>query len=709
MSTFHLDYETRSNQRLVGKGSVGAFRYAYDPSCAILCAAIAKDDQEPRIWRFEDTSGPAYEWLQEMVEDPESLVYAHNAMFEIAVSGSRFRDTFGLPAPQHHQWRCTMAMARRAGLPASLEKCAEALNLENKKDKRGKDLINKFSVPQPKDSKKLGKKAGEFVQPWEAPEDFEAFCQYCIQDVRVERDIHKKLSAFELKGFSLRTYQLDVDINTRGFPVNLEALNRATKVIEQSKEELKVAFRNLTGFNPTQRDRVLEWLQTNGFKGNNLRAETMDEFFEEEEFDNSTLLGKALNLRKQASFASLAKIPAMIACAGPHDNRVRGTLNYHGAGTGRWTANLVQPQNFKKPSKHLEKVTASIYEDLLQGASGADLSLCYSPPLECISSAIRHFIHDLEGPFFDADYSAIEARIIAWQAQEKWRIDFLGKDGRIYEASASKMFGTPMVDFEVHKQKHGSNHPLRAKGKITELACGFMGWVDALIKSGALREGLTREELPELITAWRDANPAIVKFWEDIERAAKAAIRGNGRYPFGVRCEMFCAETAGIRFLFMRLPSGRKIAYPWPKIEKMLRWKVTNPSTGEKVGKRIINPTPEDLQKARETDPKAKITETISYWGNIKDNQWGRIATYAGSLTNNCVQGIAADIMAVGANNAKEAGYKIVALIHDQAIAQYDCSKSIEEFIELLTDMPEWADGLPLKADGGVIPFYRKD
>lgn len=716
--TYSLDFETRSRADLK---KVGAARYANDPSTEILCVAIAKDDEEPVVWttRLADeyTSGGQFEsfkLLREISGNPEALVYAHNASFECFISDALWLKTFGCPPPLHDQWRCTMAMSRRAALPPSLDKCSQALNLTQKKDARGGALIRKFCVPQ---------KSGSFINPADEPEAFKELCDYCVQDVRVEREIHKKLHAFELKGLHLQVFQLTLDINTRGIPVNLDALQKAQKIIDEETDRLAGQFRSITGLEHTQNAKFLVWLKDRGFKHANLQAATMEEVFEDEDFDESTPLGQALMIKKRVSYASLKKVAAMIACAGPHDNRVRGTLNDYGAGTGRWSASLIQPQNFKKPSKHLEKLTEAIYKDIIEGANAAYLSLVYGPPLECISSCIRHFIQDTEGPFLDADYSSIEARIAAWQAGEDWKVEVFNTHGRIYEAVACRMYGMTMEQFDEYKATHGAHHPYRQKGKQGELSCTYQGGPNALIKMGALRDGIERKELPGMVKDWRAACPATVQLWYDGEHAAKQAVKSPGvRFPFGVRCEMFTGRTAGIEYLFMRLPSGRRIAYPWPKIEKQLRWTTLHPAAGEEVSHAILNPTVEEVQKAkkeviksRELFPEAKLNEPrmgdgITYWGQIPMKAaWGRNSLYGGKVLENLCQAIAADVMAIGADNARQAGYEIVSLIHDEALAHSKHGQTIEQFIELLTDMPPWADGLPLKAAGGVIPFYRKD
>lgn len=734
-SSVHIDFETRSRADLK---KVGAFRYANDKSTEILCIGIAVDDEEPALWHnrqdeetYEDRCSVFDNYLAKL-SDPSTLIYAHNSMFECAIADALWQKTTGFTPPSHSQWRCTAAMGRRAALPSSLKRLAEALKLGEQKDTRGQALIRKFCVPQ--------KKTGQFIQPEDEPDAFKELCDYCLQDVRVEQAIHKKLAAFELKGFPLQTFLLDIDINCRGFPVNLDALHKADKMIDAETEKIAAEFRKLTGLEHTQNAKFLAWLKERGFEHDNLQAATLDEIFEDEEFDESTELGKALTLKKRVSYVSLKKVKSMIACAGPHDNRVRGTLLWHGAGTGRWSASLVQPTNFKRPSEHLEKYTEDIYRDLGEGCTAAWLEAFYGPPLECISSSIRHFIEDAEHEsgvchcgtdmeghslwdnhaptdmlypkqdMLDADFSAIEARIIAWQAKEKWRLDVFKTHGKIYEASAGQMFGTTMQEFSDYKKEHGKNHPHRMKGKVAELALGFRGGVNALIKMGAIKGGMKEEELQPLVDAWREASPGIVDLWKQAGIAATEAIRHPGRkYEFGIRCSFFCTKAAGMNYLFMQLPSGRKIAYPDPRLEKQIRWSTVNKETKEKVWHSILNPTVEQVAKVRAKDPKARISEAITHFGQLyKSVLWGRVTVHSGVFVENQVQGIAYDVMATAALNVEAAGYEVAVVIHDEALNYKLPGQTIEEFVSLLTTLPEWADGLPIAAEGAVVPFYRK-
>lgn len=721
MPVLHLDFETRSRCDLK---KCGAYRYANDPSTEILCMAIAEGNGEPVIWvpisscrtfwtdYYTCEQDEKVSLLLRTLSERGTIIYAHNAPFERALSDALWEKTFGLPAPHYSQWRCTAAMGRRAALPASLEKLAEVLKLGHQKDPKGKALIRKFSIPQT-----VGKRKGEFIQPEEEPEAFKEFMAYCKQDVAVEQEIHRVLKDFELDSIPLDTFIMDMEINGRGFPVNLDALHKALKIVEDESGRLTEEFTKLTGCSPNQNAVFLAWLKARGYEGDNLRAETLEETLEDEDFDPTTEVGQALQLKKMISYASLKKIPAMINCAGPHDNRVRGTLTFHGAGPGRWSATLVQPQNFKRPT--IDE-TEDVYDAICAGCDAEWLREMFGPPLEMVSSSIRHFIHDTEnGDMLDADYAAIEARVIAWQAQEEWRLEVFRTHGKIYEASASQMFHVDFLEFERYKKEHGKVHPLRLKGKVAELALGYRGGPGAMEKMGALKQGLTKKELPAIVKAWREASPNIVKLWDETEAAAVQAVRTpNVKIPFGVRCHFICTRTAGMNYLFMVLPSGRRIAYPDPKIEQVLIWgvkKIVKDENGEDIEEmvwfKILNPTVEQILQTREKHSNIRVKDGLTIFSQLpKTVHWGRVLTHGGILVENCVQGIAFDFMAEGALNASKAGYEICALIHDEALSAYHPEKgqTLEEFVALLTKLPAWAEGMPLKAEGDVVKFYKK-
>lgn len=394
----HLDFETFSE---IDLRDVGAFRYANDPSTEILCAAMALDGGEvqcfwptlidgKRVWGM-------WEWVREHLEDPTVLIYCHNAQFEMAICQALLEKTWGIPCPDLSRFRCTMSFARRACLPAKLETLAEVLGLTNLKDKRGKALINKFSKMQ--EPKKPTKKNPEGVprrriRPEDEPEAFAELCSYCAQDVRAEQEVAKRLAYFD-EPINNANYSLDAVINARGVPVNLTALRHAQKLIDEETDIVSAKFRELVGFEVTQNAELLKFAKRFNYPHDNLQADTIENFLADSyAADNhGARLIEALYLKQSIAYAAIKKVKTMLQCAGPHDNRIRGMLNHHGATTGRWTASLVQFQNMKRPTI---KYSEDAYRDICDGISREMLEVCYGPVLEVISSCIRHFVEDTD-------------------------------------------------------------------------------------------------------------------------------------------------------------------------------------------------------------------------------------------------------------------------------------------------------------------------
>jgi DNA polymerase len=399
----HLDFESFSEAEL---NDVGAYRYAFDPSTEILCAAMALDNEAPVVWHPRcDMLHTSFEVYWDALEDPSVLIYAHNAQMEMAICQALLQKTWGITPPDLSRFRCTMSLARRAALPGSLDKLSEVLDLKNKKDKKGKALIRKFCVLQ--SAKKPTKKnpAGfpvRRIYPKDDPEAFNELLGYCQQDVRAEQEIAQLLAYFD-EPINNANYTLDARINARGVPVNLDALRHAQTLIDEETEIVSRQFRELTGFNVTQNKVLLEWVNSFGHNLPDLTAETIDTFLDNLEGEEQpSVVVEALRMKQSVAFASIKKVATMLACAGPHDNRIRGMLGHHGATTGRWVNNLVQFQNMKRPADHMAKeaepgVTWSekAYQEICQGISLEMLRLCYGPPLEVISSCIRHFVHDV--------------------------------------------------------------------------------------------------------------------------------------------------------------------------------------------------------------------------------------------------------------------------------------------------------------------------
>lgn len=387
----HIDLETYVGS--VDLRDVGAYRYANSPDCEILCAAMAINDEEPVVWYPGAEIDEKY-W--DALEDPSVLVYAFHAAFEMAILQALCWKTWGVKCPDLRRFRCVQSLARRAALPAKLETLGEALDLPFKKDTRGKALIKKFSVMQP--AKKPSKKHPQGlpprrIYPKDEPEAFAEFCEYCRGDVKAEQGACHRLAYFD-EPINNANYSLDAVINARGVTVNLDALRHAQKLIEEETAIVSEKFRRLTGFEVTQNARLLKWLRENGLTHmDNLQAETVDATLDEwEEETEVPVTIQALRLKQSIAYASIKKVATMLACAGPHDNKIRGMLTHHGATTGRWTAQLVQFQNMKRPTI---KYTEDAYREICNGISREMLELCYGPVLEVISSCIRHFVHDV--------------------------------------------------------------------------------------------------------------------------------------------------------------------------------------------------------------------------------------------------------------------------------------------------------------------------
>ena len=665
---WHLDYETYSAADL---RKVGAYRYASDHSACILMLAIAHDYGEPLIWvprkfRWKGLDcTEAYALMGEMVESDEPI-WAHNAQFEAAISYYLWEKTTKLEPISIDRWRCTAALARRAAHPPKLEKLAEVLGLGQQKDKKGSALIRKFCVPV--------KKTGKRTLPGEKIPEFKEFTEYCLQDVRTEQEVHKKLHAFDMKGSCLDTFQFDMRMNQNGLPVNVDALLKAQELVWEIEENYGDRFRKITGgIQPGQRDVFLEWIRQYGYPGKNLQAPTVEECLRDTGWANHPKAVEALNLRQQLAFAAVRKIDSMLDCE-CGDGIVRGTLQYYGAGTGRAAGRLIQPQNFKRPSF---KDTALAYSMICGGTTVADLELLYGNAMEAIASCIRHFIQMLNEMMLNADYAGIEARIIVWLADQfdalkEFRDYDAGKGPNAYELMASAIFDMPLKDID----KDGME---RFIGKQTVLGCGFGMGVDKFLVTCENNGRSVEYEMGErAVGIFRKVRSKVVKFWYNCENAAKKAIQDPGTwYPAGTKVKFAVTESEGVEYLVMMLPSKRRIVYPWPRLEASKR-------SGRKQ---------------------------ITFFGNIKGNLWGRVSTYGGKLAENATQGIAADIMFNGSVKAEAKGFQILTLIHDEALSRGrggDLKKELQIFTKALCDLPAWAEGLPIVAEGKIVPYYLK-
>lgn len=746
----HLDFETFSKASLP---DVGAYRYARDESTEILCAAMAMGEGEPIIWdQLYAHSDYGANLIAKAkfgkhltaLENPDVLIYAHNAQFEYAICQALIGKTWGIKCPDISRFRCTVSLAHRAALPGKLETLAEVLGLSAQKDKRGKALIKLFCQMQP--AKKPTKKNPQGIperriHPQDNPEAFAELCAYCQQDVRIEQGVAKALAYFD-EPINNANYTLTERINSRGVTVNLDALRHAQNIIEQETVIVGKKFRELTGFEFTQGAKLLEWLHSQGCHLDNLQAETIEDFLAPWERKKDT--GKAvtaLRMKQSVAYASIKKIPTMLACAGPDDNRIRGMLIHHKATTGRQASAIVQWQNMKRPTiKHSEDA----YREICAGISRDMLDCCYGPPLEVISSCIRHFMHDVkndwtgnkcqkcfkgtitnsygeeqacdscsgtgdeygyvENNFIDADYSAIEARIICWLAGQEDALQEYRDGVDRYRRMASVIYGIPPD--EVNK------HPQRFIGKQCILLSGFQG---GPTKFRSTCEKFGYYDLPKgleetAINTFRRLHPHVVRYWYAVEDAAKQAIlhkgevfrpiakhrRGESKFtplPVFADVRFKVEDIGGLPFLLIRLPSGRKLAYPRPQI----------------ITERVFTKTLVRNENLGALEEDSFLRNKIVFYGHRKGVQWGDLDTYGGKIAENITQATAADVMANGAHKAEAKGYEIATMIHDEALSYFKPKQTPDEFVNLLVDLPPWAKGLPIEAEGGLVPFYKKD
>ncbi len=705
MPKYHLDYETFSRCDIK---KFGGYRYASDESTLILLAAIARDNEKPLLWdvsrQDSEESCEAQDLLLEACVSGDPI-YAHNAPFEMAVSHYKFWQTFGFMGPQLEQWRCTAAMARRAALPQSLGELGAVLNISKQKDKRGAKLIDIFCCPRTR-----GKLKGQRILPTDtvtvtvtgeemmACEAWELFRNYCRRDVVAERAIGKMLRPFELRGEVLQGFQFDLRMNLRGLPVNIDALHRAQRLVEDATEEEVARCYEICGIGPNQVQKLLGWLRERGYGGENLREDSMD---------NALLIPwemteeavEVLKIRTRVAFSAVKKIPTMIGAACT-DNRIRGVLHWSGAiRTHRWSSKIIQAQNFKKPTI---KDTHSAYQHICDGYDHNFLGLLYGNPVEVVASCIRHFIQDEDCDFLDADYSNIEARIVPWLAGQTSLLDAFRRGDDPYVTMAAKVFEKPAVDVTRDE---------RFVGKQLILGAGYqLAWEK--FKAMCLKYGrdLDDELCQTSIKVYREENPDIVSLWRAMQRGAVNAIENpKNRYRVRGKITFYMARELPYPALIMRLPSGHNLVYPWPKLRKVwIFQKKKYPSLYEanKAWKKAKK------EETLEEDDRVWETQSIHYMGvDPLTKRWGPRTTYGGSLTENASQAIAGDFISHGVLRAEEKGYEIFTLIHDQALSAYRPEKghSVEEFRDLLCVLPPWALDFPLKADCGIQPFYTKD
>lgn len=660
MTTLQIDLETYSS---VDLKKCGVHRYVESPDFEILLFAYAYGDDPVTVLDLTAFEEPPQNVLGDLV-DPAVIKTAFNAAFERAAIAKHF----GIPCDPRH-WRCTAVHALALGLPGYLEGVAEVLKLNVKKDTKGKALIKYFSVPC-KPTKTNGGRTRNY--PHHDPDKWEEYKAYNRQDVVVEREVRRKLERFPVPDHEWELWALDQRINDRGVRLDPVLFRAAIECADLYSERLVQEAKEITGLdNPNSLAQLKDWLAERGLETpDGLSKEYMPVLLDAAPDDESR---RVLELRQEMSKTSVDKYNAMerSVCA---DDRARGLLQFCGANrTWRWAGRLIQVQNL--PQNKIEDL--ALAREILRSGDFEWLELMFGAPPFVLSQLIRTAFIPTEGRrFIVSDFAAIEARVIAWLADEHWVLDVFRGHGKIYEATAANMFGVPFETIA----KGQANYDLRAKGKVATLACGYQGGTNALIAMGALKGGIAEEELPALVKQWRQANPNIVKLWYAAEEAAITAVseQTTVKLAHGVSYRY----AGGI--LFADLPSGRSLAY-------------TNPSV--------------KVETIRPADKEPFQKECLSFWGmdQVK-KKWERQRTYGGRLVENLVQAIARDCLAVSLMRLDAEGYDAVMHVHDEVILDVPIGTGSVEHVTRVMGRPiDWAPGLPLSAAGFECEFYQKD
>ena len=648
MSVLHIDLETYSD---VDIGKCGAYRYVDSPNFEILLLAYAYDDGPVTVIDVAQREG----WPMQVIDDilsSEVTKVAHNAAFERICLSKFFKTDLDPKA-----WHCTMVHALSLGFPASLADVGKALKLEEDKQKMavGKRLITYFCKPC-KPTMANGQRTRNY--PHHDLEKWDLFKEYNRQDVVTEQAIYDRLMKFPLPESEQALYRLDQSINDYGIGVDTDLMDNVIGYSKDYETKLRKECEDLTGgINIHSIVQLKQWLTEQ--EGRPIDSLTKDDVDQLLKLDLKPGSRRILELRQETGKTSVKKYEAFerSIC---NDGRIHGAFQFYGAGrTGRWAGRLIQPQNF--PRNAFEDI--ALARQLVKDKQWNEIEMLYGSMNDVFSTLIRTLIVPPQGKTFAiADYSAIEARVVAWMADEQWRQDVFANGGDIYCMSATQMFGVPV-------EKHGQNSHLRKKGKVAELACGYGGGVGALRKMGGEQMGLSEKEMDEIVKKWRRSSPHVVKLWRDLGDAAIEAIDTRLK----VRCRHGVSFKYAKGILFMQLPSGRSLAYVQPRFDG----------------------------------------QELTYMGmNQTTRKWERTKTWGGKLTENLIQAIARDCLATSMQKIQKAGYHIVMHVHDEVIVEVptdDAEGHLKRIEELMGEPIEWAPGLILTADGFTSEYYRKD
>ena len=662
METISIDIETYSGNDL---NKCGVYKYVQHPDFDILLFGYAVDGGEVHVVDLAAGEEIPDEILAAL-SDEDVTKWAFNSNFERVCLSEWLRRNH----PEHFTsysaegdsvgeyldprgWKCSMIWSAYMGLPLSLAGVGTVLGLEEQKLKEGKDLIRYFCVPC-KPTKSNGGRTRNL--PEHDPEKWELFKFYNRRDVEVEQSIQKKLQHFPVPDSVWEEFWLDQEINDRGILLDLTLVKNAIALDEISKDKLSDAMKDLTELeNPNSVAQMKQWLSDQGVEAESLGKKDVAKMIEDEDIDEDVT--EALRLRQQLAKSSVKKYQAM-QTAVCNDGRARGMFQFYGANrSGRWAGRIIQLQNL--PQNHMDDLEQA--RGLVRNGDYEALSMLYDSVPNVLSELIRTaFVAGDGNKFCVADFSAIEARVLSWLAGEQWRTDVFVNNGDIYCASASAMFGVPV-------EKHGQNAELRQKGKIAELALGYGGSVGALKSMGAIEMGLTEEELQPLVDSWRSANPNIVRFWWDVDRAVKKAVKQ--REPSELKEICFECRSG---MLFITLPSGRRLSYVKPR-----------------MGENWFG------------------GESVTYEGVGGTKKWERIESYGPKFVENIVQAISRDILCYAMRTLSHC--RICAHVHDELIIEIRKDASLAAICEQMGRTPPWAEGLVLRADGYETQFYKKD
>ena len=674
MDVLNIDIETYSS---IDIGKSGLYKYAQSNDFEILLFAYSLNSSEVKVIDLAQGETVPDEIIKRL-SDNKTELRAYNANFEwYCLNRAGFKTNL-------EQWKCTMIHAYYAGFPGGLGKVGKALGFEEdkKKDMSGKALIRYFSVPC-KATRANGGRTRNL--PYHDLDKWNLFVEYNRQDVVAEMAIMNKLKSVKVPENEWEQWQMDIRMNERGIAIDTDLVDSSLWISEYWNEKLMDEARDITGLdNPNSTSQLLEWLKSQDVKVENLQKATVEKLIKSQDVKVENLqkatveklikevtgkIKRVLEIRKELSKTSTKKYVAMKAALG-EQNRVRGLLQFYGANrTGRWAGRLVQVQNL--PRNYIQNLSGT--REVVKRKDVATLEILYGNIPDTLSQLIRTaFIPEEGKKFVIADFSAIEARVIAWLAGEHWRSEVFKTHGKIYEASASQMFGVP-----IEKIKKGNpEYALRQKGKVAELALGYQGGPGALKAMGALNMGLTEEELPGIVKMWRDSNKNITGLWWAIGSTAIEVVEGGGRKAVnGIIFEKEGDLSNGLDFLTVQLPSGRKLYY-------------VNPGT-----------------KLNSWDSKV-----ITYMAqNQTTGKWETAETYGGKLVENVVQAIARDCLAVSIKRLTEKGFKIVMHIHDEVVIEAPMETTVDEVCKIMGQEIEWAKGLLLRADGFETMYYKKD